>query len=128
MSRSVRTVALAAAASVLPLVYGGMYAGDAVIHLAYAERAAAESLALPVFGELADEQLRYVVESLQAVVSDQGSAIGGRGEPRSADPPRALPCLRSSGAAVPSRDRRASHLLDPAKLTNLDKSKYQAKP
>jgi dTDP-4-amino-4,6-dideoxygalactose transaminase len=34
-----------------------------------AERAAGESLALPVFGELSDEQLRYVVDSLAAAVT-----------------------------------------------------------
>jgi dTDP-4-amino-4,6-dideoxygalactose transaminase len=33
-----------------------------------AERAARESLALPVFGELSDDQLRYVVDSLAAVL------------------------------------------------------------
>jgi dTDP-4-amino-4,6-dideoxygalactose transaminase len=34
-----------------------------------AERAARESLALPVFGELSDDQLRYVVDSLAAVLA-----------------------------------------------------------
>ncbi|HZA34553.1 MAG TPA: DegT/DnrJ/EryC1/StrS family aminotransferase [Vicinamibacterales bacterium] len=34
-----------------------------------AERAARESLALPVFGELSDDQLRYVVDSLAAVLT-----------------------------------------------------------
>jgi dTDP-4-amino-4,6-dideoxygalactose transaminase len=34
-----------------------------------AERAAGESLALPVFGELSDEQLRYVVDRLAAVLT-----------------------------------------------------------
>ena len=34
-----------------------------------AERAARESLALPVFGELSDDQLRYVVDSLVAIIA-----------------------------------------------------------
>jgi dTDP-4-amino-4,6-dideoxygalactose transaminase len=34
-----------------------------------AERAARDSLALPVFGELSDDQLRYVVDSLVAIIA-----------------------------------------------------------
>jgi dTDP-4-amino-4,6-dideoxygalactose transaminase len=34
-----------------------------------AERAARESLAIPVFGELSDDQLRYIVDSLGTLVA-----------------------------------------------------------
>jgi dTDP-4-amino-4,6-dideoxygalactose transaminase len=54
---------------------------ECFLHLGYAagafpeaERAAAESLALPIFGELSDGQLRYVVDSLAALVPRNASA------------------------------------------------------
>ena len=46
------------------------YLGPAPDGFPEAERAARESLAIPIFGELSDEQLRYVVDSLAALVGE----------------------------------------------------------